>query len=211
MDAWPRHIDLTPDLLVERGDEHRIAWRWRVEHDASTVGRPVELGDAFQVGPKRPAHRGNRPPGIDQTAAGGIRHATPEGDQRPVWRKANRAGGGIPQLRQTAFGEVVDVAGPDLADPRVPRSIAVGEKRDELPVARNGGVMLRSLEIGQPRELRAFQRIPPEVLRALQLPRSHASDDQQTRSGCGPPRESGRTGNRFQAIRTRTLGSRHPA
>src|ERR1700694_2148401 len=125
MDAWPRNIDLTPDLLVGRGDEHRIAWRWRVVHDASAVGRPIELGDAFQVGPKWPSHRGHRPPGIDQTAAGGIRHATPEGDQRPVWRKANGPRGGISQLHQAALGEVVGVAGPDLADPRVPRSIAV--------------------------------------------------------------------------------------
>src|SRR5829696_2981229 len=101
MDAGPRHIDLAPGLLVERGDEHRIAWRWRVIYDASTVGRPVELRDALQVGPKRPTHRRDRPPGIYQSAAGGIRHATPEGYQRPVWRKANRAGGGIPQLQHT--------------------------------------------------------------------------------------------------------------
>ena len=187
VDARPRHIDLPPDLLVGLGDEHRIAFRRRVVHDAPAVGRPVELGDAFQVGPKRAAHRRNRPPGIDQAAAGGIRHATPEGDQRPVWRKANSAGRGIPQLQHTAFGEVVDVAGPDLADPGVPRAITVGEKSDELPVARNGGVMLRSLEIRQPRELRAFQRIPPEVLRALQLPCRRAADDQQTRSRRGPP------------------------
>ena len=100
---------------------------------------------------------------------------------------------GIPQLRHAALGEVVDVAGPDLAHPGVPRSIAVGEKGDELPVARNGGVMLRSLEIRQPRDRRAFERIPPEVLRALQLPRRRACDDQQTRTRRGPPGESGRT------------------
>ena len=71
-------------------------------------------------------------------------------------------------------------------------------------------VLLRSLEIGQPRELRAFQRIPPEAIRALQLPRRRAADDQQTRSGRGPPREPGRTDRRFQAIGTRTLARRRP-
>ena len=110
MDPGPRNIDLTRDfrdLLVELGDEHGIAFRWRVIHDAFAVGRPVELGDAWQVGPKRAAHRRNRPPGIDHRAPGGIRYATPEGDERPVWRKAESAGSGIPQLQHPAFGEIV--------------------------------------------------------------------------------------------------------
>src|SRR4030095_6783248 len=113
------------------------------------------------------AHRRNRPPGIDQAAPVGIRHATPEDYQRPVWMEDNSAGARITQLRNPAFREVVDIPAPDLGYPHVPRAVAVGEKCDELPVPRNGGVMLRSLERRHPRELRAFQRIPPEVLRAL--------------------------------------------
>src|SRR5688572_7988914 len=132
MEAWPRNIDLTPCLLVELGDKHRIACRWWVVHDPSAVGRPIELGDAFQVGPKRAAQCGNRPPGLDQTASGGVRHATPEHEQRPVWRKAKRAGRGVPQLEHTAFGEVVDLPRADLAYPSVPCAVAVGEKGDEL-------------------------------------------------------------------------------
>src|SRR4029078_4948862 len=102
--------------------------------------------------------------------------------RRPVWVKADGAGPRIAQLWHGSLGEVVKLTGPDLGRPGVPRPIAIGEKSDELPVARNGGVMLRSVEIRQPRDLRAFQRIPPEVLRPLKLPRRRASDDQQTRA-----------------------------
>ena len=124
-----------------------------------------------QVGPKRPAHRRHRPSGVDQTplAESGTRLQSVTSE--PSGEKPTRSRGGVPQLPHAALGEVVDLAGPDLADPGVPRSIAVGEKGDELSVARNGGVVLGALEIRQPRDLRAFERIPPEVLRALQLPR----------------------------------------
>src|SRR4029450_9712949 len=71
--------------------------------------------------------------------------------------------------------------------------------------------MLRSLEIRQPRELRSFERIPPEVLRALQLPRRRAADDQKTRNGRGPPGESGRTSACVEGSRTHTLVRRLPA
>ena len=101
----------------------------------------------------------------------------------------------------------MDLAGPNLGCPRVPGAVAVGEKDDELPVARNGGVMLASFEVGQPGDLRAFQRTPPEVLRVLQLPRCSAPDEQQTHTGRGPPCESARTASRRRAI-ARTLGGR---
>src|SRR4030095_11374537 len=122
-------------------------------------------------------------------APGGLPGATPEHHERAIRRKANSARRGVSQFRHAAGREVLHVAGPDLGYPRVPDSITVGEKSDELPVARNGGVVLSSLEIRQHRELRAFQWIPPEVLRALQLPRNGTGNDQQTRRR-GPPRES---------------------
>ena len=70
--------------------------------------------------------------------------------------------------------------------------------------------MLGSLEIRQSRDLRGFQRIPPEVLRALQLPGRRTSDDQQTHAGRGPPCESDWTVGRLQAI-AGSRGSRRPA
>ena len=102
----------------------------------------------------------------------------------------------------------MDIARPDLTYPGVPGLIAVRQKHDELPVARDRGVMLRSLEVRQSRDARAFERIPPEVLGALQLPRRYGRDDQQTRNRRGPPGESGRTSGGRQAIRTRTLTTR---
>ena len=200
VDAGLRHIDLASDLLVRFGNEQRIAFRRRVVNQAPPVGRPVELGSTLQVGSQLATHRRNRQPRIDHTTLHGVRHTAPQGDQRPVWRKAESARPGIPQFRHTAFRQVVDLSRPDLGGPRVPRSIPIGEKHDELPVAGNGRVVLRSFEIRQPRDLRAFQRVPPEVLRAPQLPRRRAGDDQQADTGRSEPFSRDGTGRRLHTI-----------
>src|SRR5436190_957319 len=61
MDTSPRNIDLTPDFFVGLRDEYGIPFRRWVVDNTPSVGRPVELGDAFQVRHKRAAQRGNRP------------------------------------------------------------------------------------------------------------------------------------------------------
>ena len=106
---------------------------------------------AFQVRLKRSAHRGYRPPGVDGRLDTRLQSVTSE----PSGEKPNVRVAGIPQLPAVAVGEVVDFVGPDLAHPGVPVPSAVGEEGDELSVTRNGGVLLGSLEIRQPRDRRA--------------------------------------------------------
>ena len=81
VDAWRRRIDLVPTLLVGLGDEHGIASHRRVVHDASAVGRPIELGNARQVGSKSAANRGDHPPAIDQRVPSGVQNTIPDGDE----------------------------------------------------------------------------------------------------------------------------------
>ena len=96
---------------------------------------------AFQIRLKRPPSVGTAQPALTTPPLAGSGTRLHEDDPRAVGRKANSAGRGIAQLSHSAVGEVVEVARPDLARPTRPTCLAVGEKHDELPVARNGGVM----------------------------------------------------------------------
>ena len=191
VEAFRRDSDLPrcawPVLL---GYEEGIPVRRWVIDDQPPVRRPVELRDVRDVLQERPEHsaqRRNRPRRIDFAAPGGVGDAPPQRDVRTVRIEAQSPGGGIPQLRHAAPGEIVGSSGAHLAHPRIPRSVAIGQKGHELSVARDRRVVVRPSGFRQPGDDSPFERAPPEVFRSLQLPPGRRGERQQRRCAGSPP------------------------
>ena len=89
-------------------------------------------------------------------------------------RKAHIANQRIPQLRETALGEVLKLTAADLAKPDVKQAVPVCEKSDQVAVAGYGRIQFRSFKVGDARELRICQGIPPKEVRPIQNPARNA-------------------------------------
>jgi len=169
-------VDLmTTAGLVGLHDVKRIAGRGRVIDDARSIRRPVQLRDALDVTTQLTAHDGHGPAVIDH-AAGGVGCLGPDPHLRPVGRKLQHPNRGVVQLRDLAVGEVLEIASADLTQPYVPGTIAVGDERDQTPVRGNCGVLFRADEIGDARELRPRERVPPGQPRLLCVPECRAAE-----------------------------------
>src|SRR5262249_54075348 len=99
----------------------------------------------------------------------------------------------IAQPRRAAVREIAEAVGPDLAHPRIPCTRAVGNKRDELPVAGNRDLLLGPVPIRQPRERGSGKRIGWRPIGPPQPPSEYDACDHRSRCH-PPPRDSSRRG-----------------
>src|SRR5882724_6399269 len=109
------------------GDEEGLAGARRVVSKPRGIVRPVELGDAVEVGP-RGSTQGGHGLDTDVAAARGRRPllANPARDQRASGREAQCTDGWIDEFGCAAAREIVELTGTDLRDPDIHLAVAVG-------------------------------------------------------------------------------------
>ena len=137
--------------------------------ETGALTRPIELGHIFQIWSKLAAHGRHRP----HADAGDVRSvgfANPEGHLGCVRRERDGADRRIREITNAAVRQVVKLAGANLGHPDIHRSVAVCEKRDELPVARDASCLLGALEVRHDPKLCVRKRVLPEKVRSFQEP-----------------------------------------
>ncbi len=99
-------------------------------------------------------------------------------DLRPVCRKPDASVGAHIALIRFLRSEILKGAGPDLFQPDMERTVAVGQKGDESSIGGDRRIQLTALEVGEGRELRIDQQVLDGRRRLAHAPACRG--DQQT-------------------------------
>ena len=162
VDARVRNQDLPGGSLLQIAHEHRIAGAACVIHEPPAIGRPVSFRGVGSIAIHKraelTANRRHRPAPRLHTARR-IPQTNPQRDERSIRREGHVGSREISEIRRAAVREIAEAVGPNLTHPGIPRTRAIGDERDELPVAGNRDLLLGRVPICQPRERGSSKRI----------------------------------------------------
>src|SRR5271157_5438689 len=120
------------------GNEHRVSGSGCVVDQTGAIGRPIELGRAFEVGFRLSPESGH-PPDAYAAARGVGLFAVPIRDEGAIGREDRSAELGNEDIGRAASSQVVKLSRTYLRNPDVHRSILVGQKRHEMTIVRDSG------------------------------------------------------------------------
>src|SRR5262249_20777524 len=191
MAVYPRLLneDLFRIGAIAVANEGRVSGRELVIDDSLPVRGPRRMHRSFEERPGRSANRWHEPD-IVGVLAGRIFLANPQPNMRAIGRESDSAHLFVSQFGKPPCRSVHKRPAPDLVDPGIECPIAVGEKDDELPVGREGGVGFRTWEISHPLDVGIGKRVLPELVGPLNEPDGACRSQENTRSRYHHPTRS---------------------